>query len=64
MHRMPAGLPRVSPLLPSRPSTVGEKMRALLVGMKKAHLGQEEGLKTCWQTLLKMCGNVYNSPGG
>ena len=39
-------------------------MRGLLVDMKKGHPGQEEGLRTCWQTLLKMCGNVYNSPGG
>lgn len=38
-------------------------MRALLVAMKKGHPGQDEGLKTCWQTLLKMCGNVYNNPG-
>lgn len=38
-------------------------MRALLVAMKKAHPGQDEALKTCWQTLLKMCGNVYNNPG-
>lgn len=43
---------------------VGEKMRGLLVDMKKAHPGQDDALKTCWQTLLKMCGNVYNSPGG
>ena len=38
-------------------------MRALLVAMKKAHPGQDDALKTCWQTLLKMCGNVYNKPG-
>ena len=44
-------------------AAVGEKMRALLVAMKKGHPGQDEGLKTCWQTLLKMCGNVYNNPG-
>ena len=43
---------------------VGEKMRGLLVEMKKAHPGQDEAVKTCWQTLLKICGNVYNSPGG
>lgn len=29
-------------------------MRALLVDMKKAHPGQDDALKTCWQTLLKM----------
>lgn len=27
-------------------------------------LPQDEGVKTCWQTLLKMCGNVYANPGG
>lgn len=49
--------------LPIKPVEVGEKMRALLVAMKKAHPGQDDALKTCWQTLLKMCGNVYNKPG-
>ncbi|KAL4429552.1 hypothetical protein ABPG77_008601 [Micractinium sp. CCAP 211/92] len=49
--------------LPIKPVEVGEKMRGLLVDMKKAHPGQDDALKTCWQTLLKMCGNVYNSPG-
>ena len=39
-------------------------MRGLLVQMKKAHPGQDEAVKTCWQTLLKICGNVYNNPGG
>lgn len=42
---------------------VGEKMRRQLVEMKKAHPGQEEAVKVCWNTLLKMCGNVYTHPG-
>lgn len=49
--------------LPPACCAVGEKMRGLLVDMKKAHPGQDDALKTCWQTLLKMCGNVYNNPG-
>jgi hypothetical protein len=38
-------------------------MRVLLVDMKKAHPGQDDALKTCWQTLLKMCGNIHAHPG-
>ncbi|EFN54376.1 hypothetical protein CHLNCDRAFT_31757 [Chlorella variabilis] len=49
--------------LPIKPVEVGEKMRTLLVDMKKAHPGQDDALKTCWQTLLKMCGNIYANPG-
>ena len=35
-------------------------MRALLVDKKKAHPGQDEAVKTCWQTLLK----VWRTLGG
>ncbi|KAI3435819.1 hypothetical protein D9Q98_001877 [Chlorella vulgaris] len=49
--------------LPIKPVQVGEKMRRQLVEMKKAHPGQEEAVKVCWNTLLKMCGNVYTHPG-
>lgn len=49
--------------LPIKPVEVGEKMRGLLVEMKKARPGQDEGLKTCWTTLLKMCGNIHSHPG-
>ena len=57
------GPPCRAPCPPAWPA-VGEKMRTLLVDMKKAHPGQDDALKTCWQTLLKMCGNIYANPGG
>lgn len=38
--------------------TLTLKLRQLLVAMKKAHPSQDEQLKTCWNTLLKYCGNV------
>lgn len=41
-----------------KPASVGEKMRRHLVGVKKA-VGDD---KTCFQTLLKMLGNVANNP--
>ena len=50
--------PRPAP--PPPPPVVGETMRALLVDMKKAHPGQDEAVKTCWQTLLK----VWRTLGG
>ena len=49
--RHPAPRP---PPPPPPPPVVGEKRRALLVDMKKAHPGQDEAVKTCWQTLLKV----------
>lgn len=42
--------------------TLTLKLRQLLVAMKKAHPSQDEQLKTCWNTLLKYCGNVAQSP--
>lgn len=48
--------------LPIKPAAAAEKMRALLVEMKRAHPGQDEALRTCWQTLFKFCANVANAP--
>lgn len=39
-------------------ATLAEQLRTQLVGMKKAHAGEEERLKTCWATLMKYCGNI------
>lgn len=40
-----------------------EKLRNVLVAMKKAHSGDGERVKACFQTLLKFCGNVATNPG-
>lgn len=48
--------------LPVKPVAKAERMRDLLVAMKKAHPGQDEGLKTAWTTLLKFVNNVGNNP--
>ncbi len=42
---------------------VAEKLRDQLVGMKKSHPGQDDAVKTAFQTLFKICANVANSPG-
>lgn len=41
---------------------LGEKMRDLLVAIKKAHNGQDEAVKSCFQTMLKICANVAKGP--
>ena len=48
--------------LPVKPVAKAEKMRLLLVEMKKAHPGQNEALRTCWNTLLKFISNVGMNP--
>ena len=37
---------------------MSEQLRAALVAMKKAYPGQDDRLQTCWQTLLRYCGNI------
>jgi len=37
-------------------------MRQLLVDLKKSHPGQDEGVHTCFTTLLKMVSNVATAP--
>jgi hypothetical protein len=48
--------------LPVKPVAKAEKMRVLLVEMKKAHPGQDEALRTAWTTLLKFVTNVAMNP--
>ena len=49
--------------LPVKPVAKSERMRYLLVEMKKAHPGQDEGVRTAFQTLLKFITNVGMNPG-
>ena len=42
--------------------TVAEKLRAILVGIKHAHPNEDARVTTCFQTLLKMVGNVARAP--
>lgn len=37
-------------------------MRDRLVEMKKTHANEDDRVKTCWQTLFKLCANVANNP--
>lgn len=37
-------------------------MRQLLVDLKKSHAGQDDGVRTCFTTLLKMISNVATAP--
>jgi hypothetical protein len=48
--------------LPVKPVALSEKMRLLLVDLKKAHPGQEEGVKTCFATLARFVANVAAAP--
>ena len=48
--------------LPVKPVVKGERMRDLLVNMKKVHPGQDDALKTAWTTLLKFITNIGNNP--
>lgn len=43
--------------------TAAEKLRAMLVELKKQHPGEDARVTTCFQTLLKMVGNVARAPG-
>lgn len=45
-----------------KPVQKAERMRQLLVDMKKSHPGQDEGVKTAFQTLLKFVTNVGMRP--
>ena len=38
-------------------------MRDRLVALKKGHPGEDERVKTCFQTLMKFCANVATNPG-
>jgi hypothetical protein len=49
--------------LPVKPVETSEKMRQALVALKKAHAGQDEGVRACLATLLKIVGNVAGAPG-
>ncbi|GAB4822019.1 hypothetical protein N2152v2_009065 [Parachlorella kessleri] len=49
--------------LPVKPITAGERMRDRLVAVKKGHPGEDERVKTCFQTLMKFCANVATNPG-
>jgi hypothetical protein len=48
--------------LPVKPVAKAERMRVLLVEMKKAHSNEDEALKTAWKTLLKFVTNVAMNP--
>ncbi len=48
--------------LPVKPVAKAERMRVLLVEMKKAHSNDDEALKTAWTTLLKFVTNVAMNP--
>ena len=48
--------------LPVKPVAKAERMRVLLVEMKKAHSNEDEALKTAWTTLLKFVTNVAMNP--
>lgn len=48
--------------LPVKPVSATEKLRSSLVEMKKSAGDDDERPKTAWATLLKMLGNVVNSP--
>lgn len=41
---------------------MAEKLRAILVGIKHAHPNEDARVTTCFQTLLKMVGNVARAP--
>ena len=41
---------------------MGEKIRAKLVGLKKAHPDDSAGVTTCFQTMQKYLANVYRDP--
>lgn len=48
---------------PPRPVSAAEKLRALLVAMKRAHAGEAGRFEACVNTLLTYAGNVAGSPG-
>lgn len=49
--------------LPVKPVAKAERMRMLLVNMKKSYPGRDQELRTAWQTLLKFVTNVGSNPG-
>ena len=49
--------------LPVKPVAALDRLRALLVGMKKAHPGQDEAVALAFTTLAKFCSNVLSAPG-
>lgn len=48
--------------LPVKPVVKSERMRQLLVKMKQDRPGQDDALKICYSTLLKLVTNLGNSP--
>ena len=42
---------------------MSEKLRQLLVALKKAHPRQDEALRICFSTMLKFVTNVGSAPG-
>jgi UBX domain-containing protein 1/4 len=48
--------------LPVKPVILAEKMRTVLVSIKKEHSSNDAGVTTCFQTLFKMLANVARSP--
>lgn len=48
--------------LPIKPVSIAEKLRAVLVDIKKGLPGQDERATTCFTTLMKICGNVAKAP--
>ena len=48
--------------LPVKPVAKSEKMREILVNMKKSHPGQDDAVKIAFQTLLKFVSNVVMKP--
>lgn len=49
--------------LPVKPVSVAEKLRPILVDIKKRYPGQDERVSTCYTTILKLVGNVAKAPG-